>query len=290
MYVKKIRSFIVLATSDSFRDAAEKLNITQPALTKQIQLLEGIFGFQLFLRDNHGCYLTDEGKIIYKYALNLTDELDKFLCVVKKIKTGRTGVLNIGHTFSFINILPEMINRYTEHHPMIKIQIHELDSAEQEKRLLSGELDIAFMEKPVNKQIKYEEIGTDHLLIIFNPKDNFQINNFNDVNQILDKNTLCLPNCDSHFELSQKISKFLSRNSLNFPQVYYTNNVYNSISMSNLHSNVTILPNSLVHNIKSKIKYHELMGKGSKWKIGMSWNEERAGADALTFINEMKNK
>ncbi|WP_239375332.1 hypothetical protein [Snodgrassella gandavensis] len=32
------------------------------------------------------------------------------------------------------------------------------------------------------------------------------------------------------------------------------------------------------------------MGKGSKWEIGMSWNEERAGADALTFINEMKNK
>ena len=40
MYVKKIRSFIVLATSDSFRDAAEKLNITQQTLTKQIQILE----------------------------------------------------------------------------------------------------------------------------------------------------------------------------------------------------------------------------------------------------------
>ena len=80
MYVKKIRSFIVLATSDSFRDAAEKLNITQPTLTKQIQLLEETFGFKLFLRDNQGCYLTDEGKIIYKYALNLTNELDRLLC------------------------------------------------------------------------------------------------------------------------------------------------------------------------------------------------------------------
>ena len=84
MYVKKIRSFIVLATSDSFRDAAEKLNITQPTLTKQIQLLEEIFGFKLFLRDNQGCYLTEEGKIIYKYAVILANELDRLFCVVKK--------------------------------------------------------------------------------------------------------------------------------------------------------------------------------------------------------------
>ncbi|OTQ24427.1 hypothetical protein B6D02_12960, partial [Gilliamella apicola] len=222
------------------------------------------------------------------YALNLTDELDKLLCVVKKIKTGRTGVLNIGHTFSFINVLPEMINKFTEHHPMIKIKIHELASVEQEKRLLSGELDIAFMEKPMNKQIKYEEIGTDHLLIISNLKNNFQINNLNDINQILDKNTLCLPNCDSHFDLFQKISKFLSRNSLNFPHLCYTNNIYNTISIANLYSNVAILPNSLVHNIKSTIKCAKLMGKGSKWKIGMSWNEARASTDALTFIDEIK--
>ena len=40
---------------------------------------------------------------------------------------------------------------------MIKIQLHELSSVEQEKKLLSGELDIAFMEKPTNKQIKYTD-------------------------------------------------------------------------------------------------------------------------------------
>lgn len=290
MYVKKIRSFIVLATSDSFRDAAEKLNITQPTLTKQIQLLEEIFGFKLFLRDNQGCYLTEEGKIIYKYAVNLANELDRLFCVVKKIKNGTTGVLNIGYTFSCINRLPEIINNYTEHHPMIKIQLHELSSAEQEKKLLSGELDIAFMEKPTNKQIKYTEIGSDHLVFIFNQKENFQINDFNDVKQILDKNALCLPDYDSHFDLSQKITKYLSSNALNYPNVYYTNNVYNIISMANLHSNVTILPNSLVDNIKSTIKYKKLMGKGSKWKIGVSWNEEKAGKDVLTFINEIRDK
>ena len=290
MYVKKIRSFIVLATSDSFRDAAEKLNITQPTLTKQIQILEEIFGFKLFLRDNQGCYLTEEGKIIYKYAVNLANELDRLFCVVKKIKNGTTGVLNIGYTFSCINRLPEIINNYTEHHPMIKIQLHELSSAEQEKKLLSGELDIAFMEKPTNKQIKYTEIGSDHLVFIFNQKENFKINDFNDVNQILDKNTLCLPDYDSHFDLSQKIAKYLSSNALNYPNVYYTNNVYNIISMANLHSNVTILPNSLVDNLKSTIKYKKLMGKGSKWKIGVSWNEEKAGKDVLTFINEIRDK
>ena len=290
MYVKKIRSFIVLATSDSFRDAADKLNITQPTLTKQIQLLEDVFGFKLFVRDNHGCYLTDEGKIIYKYALSLTNELDRLLCVVKKIKNGTTGVLNIGYTFSFVNILPEIINNYTEHHPMIKIQLHELSSLEQEKRLLSGELDIAFMEKPVNKQIKYEEIGSDYLLFISNSKENFPINDFRDINHMLDKNTLCLPDCETNVDLSQKISKYLSRNSLNYPNVYYTNNIYNIISMANLHSNVTILPNSLVHNIKSTLKCEKLMGKGSKWKIGVSWNEARAGTDVLTFVNEMKSK
>ncbi|MWN32774.1 MULTISPECIES: LysR family transcriptional regulator [unclassified Gilliamella] len=290
MYVKKIKSFIVLATSTSFRDAADKLNITQPTLTKQIQLLEERLGFLLFLRDNQGCYLTDEGKIIYNYAINLTNELDKFLCVAKKIKTGRTGILNVGHTFSFINILPKLLNKYTEHHPMVRIKIYDLNSGELEKGLISGELDVAFMEKPSNKQLMFEEMGTDHLLIISNKENNFQLNQLADLIPILDKNTLCLPNNKLHSDLFQKISKFLSTNSLHSSNIHYTNNIYSTISMTELHSNIAILANSLVQNIKTQIKYERLTGRGTKWKIGMCWNEVKASTQALTLINEIKNE
>ena len=103
MDLKKIRSFIVLATSSSFRDAAKKLNLTQPALTKQIQMLEARLGFMLFLRDNQGCHLTDAGKIVYKYAISLNDQIDTFLGIAKKIKTGQVGALNIGY-LSLIHI------------------------------------------------------------------------------------------------------------------------------------------------------------------------------------------
>ncbi|MHV39762.1 LysR family transcriptional regulator, partial [Escherichia coli] len=54
---KLLKSFIMLAQSQSYRQAAEKLFITQPALTKQINLLEHELDLSLFERDNHGAKL-----------------------------------------------------------------------------------------------------------------------------------------------------------------------------------------------------------------------------------------
>ncbi len=288
MDLKKIRSFIVLATSSSFRDAAKKLNLTQPALTKQIQMLEARLGFMLFLRDNQGCHLTDAGKIVYKYAISLNDQIDTFLGIAKKIKTGQVGALNIGYTFSFINILPNMINEYSAHNPMINIKMYELSTGEIEKKLITGELDLAFIEKTTNKQLVYEDISSDHLLIISNKEKKLQFNNIEDIAQILDNNMLCIPKINNSADLTQKITKYLSINSLNVSNIHFTGNLYSTVTMINLHSNVAILPNSLVNTIKSPIKIHKLLGKGIKWKIGIAWNKSRVNFHALSLIEEIK--
>lgn len=88
---KLLKSFIVLAQSKSYREAAEKLFITQPALTKQINLLEQELGLSLFERNNHGAKLSAEGEMLYRNALVLDEQINHFMCIAKKIRTGKTG-------------------------------------------------------------------------------------------------------------------------------------------------------------------------------------------------------
>lgn len=279
MDIKKIKSFLVLAVSNSYRDAAEKLNITQPTLSKQIQVLEERLGLQLFLRDNQGTHLTDAGKNIYKHAIDLNNQLEKFFCIAKKIQNGKTGNLNIGYTFSFFKILPKLVNYYNSLYPMININILELGSDAQEEKLINGELDIGLMEKTTNTDIIFDEISSDYLLLMSNKNNDLET---------LDNKTLCLPGNNATPEIAKKTNKFILQNGITDLPIRYTDNIYSVLSLIELNLNVTILPASLVDIATPNIKFKKLTGRGSKWKIGLARNKANKNLNIDTFIEEAK--
>ncbi|WP_413529745.1 LysR family transcriptional regulator [Rahnella inusitata] len=84
-----------MAQSQSYRQAAEKLFITQPALTKQINLLEHELDLSLFERDNHGAKLSEEEEMLYQNALVLDEQINHFLCVAKKSAQEKLVILTL---------------------------------------------------------------------------------------------------------------------------------------------------------------------------------------------------
>lgn len=70
-----LRQFIALAETSSFTQAGRRLNLSQPALTKSIHNLEHEFGGILVERTNHGCTLTDLGKVLYRRAKVVENEV-----------------------------------------------------------------------------------------------------------------------------------------------------------------------------------------------------------------------
>ena len=75
--LKQIQYFIVCVEKESFSNAAEQLFTTQPNVSKAIKALEDEMGFRLFDRHARGICLTEDGKLLYQYAKNLDENLQK---------------------------------------------------------------------------------------------------------------------------------------------------------------------------------------------------------------------
>ena len=97
MFAKEIKRFIEIVDKGSLNLAAKYLNISQPAISNSVKILEKKYNTRLFERNPKGLILTEEGKILYKYALNLVDQEKNTLVQLKdvKIKQNRK-ILRIG--------------------------------------------------------------------------------------------------------------------------------------------------------------------------------------------------
>lgn len=268
---KLLKSFIVLAQSKSYREAAEKLFITQPALTKQINLLEQELGLSLFERNNHGAKLSTEGEMLYHNALVLDKQINHFICVAKKIRTGKTGSINIGYTSSFLNIFPDMVNAFNRQYPNINVNLIETPSVQQEQELLRGHIDLGFMRKPENKSFSFLPLGSDYLCVVTHP--NIRNREMN-IDELFNANNLILLSETSNPEVYHLVSDYLRKRNLNGKPTQHLTNVYSILALVGSGMGISVLPYSIVSYLRSDFNYQALSGCQSEWLLGLVWNKE----------------
>ena len=104
------RTFYVVATYNSFTKAAEKLFVSQPAVTQSIKKLEEQLDVELFKRTSTGINLTKAGEKVYYYAEQLCNVVEANQNLIEKIKETEIETINIGvpthiGTFYFIKFL-----------------------------------------------------------------------------------------------------------------------------------------------------------------------------------------
>ena len=105
MELRHIRYFKAVAEEKSFTRAAEKLNIAQPPLSRQIQDLEQELDTKLFMRSPHKITLTKEGELFLQYANQILDLVSRSSEEVREVKEGLQGTLYIASVLSRRNIL-----------------------------------------------------------------------------------------------------------------------------------------------------------------------------------------
>lgn len=135
--------FVVVANELNVTKASEKLNISQPAVTKHIKNLEDIIGMPLFKRSNKGLMLTDAGLELYE---NLKDPINEIIKVDNNF--GKDKTVNIGSHNHLLNIIfGECINKFYLEYPNINLNLKCLETNEMLELLENKELDIVFSKK-----------------------------------------------------------------------------------------------------------------------------------------------
>ena len=152
------RIFVEVAKEENITRVSEKLNISQPAVTKQIKNLENQLSVVLFERKSKGLVLTEDGKRLYEKLKNPIDELNKI-----DNQIGKEKIINIGtHNHMGTCVFGRVINEYCLKYPEVNLNLICEEISSMLKKLENKEIDIVFSKKvdtQVSKNIKYIKLG-----------------------------------------------------------------------------------------------------------------------------------
>ena len=147
MELRHLRYFVAVADHGGISHAAERLNIAQPAVSRQIRDLEAELGVDLLLREGRRVVLTDAGRAYAERARAVLAAAHDAADEARRIAKGETGHLRIGllESASWAGQLPQALNRYARTYPDVRLDIVPMGSVDQIDALLAGEIDAGFV-------------------------------------------------------------------------------------------------------------------------------------------------
>ena len=148
----QLESFVAVAEELHFGAAAERLNMTQPPLSRQIQLLERELQAQLFIRNSRRVELTAAGRVLLPNARRILDLSAKTSLEVSRVATGDAGTVVIGYTaVAGQAVLPDLLGQASKHLPHVTLVLREAVSVEQLEALSKGAIDIGILRPIVTR-------------------------------------------------------------------------------------------------------------------------------------------
>jgi DNA-binding transcriptional LysR family regulator len=147
MELRHLRYFIAVAESQSFRLAAERIHVTQPAITRQVHDLEAEVGVSLFHRTTIGVVLTPAGELFLREARLALSVLSAATRSAKRVAAGLEGTLRIGfvENASWDGLVPDAFAKFQDQAPEIHLSLMPRNSPEQIEWLLADRIDGGFI-------------------------------------------------------------------------------------------------------------------------------------------------
>lgn len=144
--------FYYVAVEESISKAANKLHISQPAVTWQIKSLEEQINITLFIRTKKGVTLTEEGKILFEYVKQGVESFTNGENMLTNIKNLDYGTISIGASTTVSkHVLMPYLEIFHEKYPNIEIKIVNALTENLIKELRNGNLDMLVLNLPMNK-------------------------------------------------------------------------------------------------------------------------------------------
>jgi DNA-binding transcriptional LysR family regulator len=140
---RNLRAFLAVARSGNLTAAAEKIGLTQPALTKTIRRVELDFGSQLFERTTRGMFLTPAGELLLERAERIELHYRQGKEEIQLIETGALEEFRIAAGVAYhVAIAPDLVKRLSFEFPRTRFALHFQVAGQALPRLMSGEIDL----------------------------------------------------------------------------------------------------------------------------------------------------
>lgn len=172
MDVKHLRALLAIAESGSVTRAAKLLHIVQPAVTRQLRLLEEDFGTVLFTRGSRGMELTGSGRVLVEHARRALRELDQAKAEIVAVPGSVTGVVTIGLLPSTCGLLAApLVSALKDQYPLLTVRILVGYAGYLQQWLENGEVDVALLYDPKPSPVLEVQLLLDEALYLVGPPE-----------------------------------------------------------------------------------------------------------------------
>jgi DNA-binding transcriptional LysR family regulator len=174
MELRHLRYLVAVAENLNFRRAAERLRVSQTALTIQIQDLEAELGVRLLDRDTRGVHgLTAPGKEFVAEAIQILQQADRAVARMKEVAQGGAGRLVIGNIAALsAGFTGPALERFSTRYPQVDVTLASIAMVDHPEALAAGQIDIGFSmgpREPFPKSIRQKTVLSSPLRVVLGP-------------------------------------------------------------------------------------------------------------------------
>lgn len=286
MDIRELRSFVLLAGQLNFGKASRLLNLSQPALTKQIRRMEEDLGGRLFERGKQGTALSSLGIQFLRDAKNTLQSFDRLVDRGQRLADGEVGQLNLGFGFHTFELVPRLIVKLREMAPGIDVTLKDMSTAEQLAALSGGKLDLGFVRLPVPKDIKTLPAVTDRLALVSSSLSPLPAN-------------LKLADCrnEPFVAISEERSpgfrahmlQLCGKHGFQPGIIQQVPEFMTAIALVRAGLGVAIIPESFWSARFEGLRLHRLRDKEAAWSVSAAWNASDTNPALLRFLSLLKD-
>lgn len=163
-----MRSLLAVVDAGAITEAADRLGVTQPALSRRIRQLEAQLGVALLSRGRKGVALTTVGHLVAAEARVLVERYDHLRAQVAAYQRLEGGTVRLGGGATAVSfVLPDAIARFQGEYPGVRFQVKEAGSREVEEDVVSGRLELGIVTLPTHlRELEVHPLIEDRIVLI----------------------------------------------------------------------------------------------------------------------------
>ncbi|MFJ3117471.1 LysR family transcriptional regulator [Pseudomonas protegens] len=290
MDLKQLRYFVAVAEELHFGRAANRLCISQPALSFDIKKLEGLLEVQLLNRNNKSVSLTNAGQVLLDEARYLLLRADQARHLTQRSAEGFAGRLSLGFVNSILHRgLPEAVKAFEQQYPETEVVLMEMNSADQTQALQRGQIDIGFVHgSTFAAGIHSEPLLAEPFLCCLPQSHSLATQARIDLAQLANDDFILFPRAVSPHYHDLIISRCVAAGFS--PRIRHETRLWQTVVAMVAHEmGVALVPQTLAMLGQPGVHYGELEGSGAPSQIQAIRLEDKPSAAAESFLGLLKS-
>lgn len=169
MEIQSIQAFLSVSETGSFSRAADALHLTQPAISKRIQVLEHTLGVTLFDRIGKSVRLTEAGHALLPGCRRIIDEIAENRRIISNLRQTTSGLLSLATSHHIgLHRLPQVLHEFTRNYAEVKLNLSFMDSEKACRQIINGDIELAIITLPDedNDHLEMRPIWNDPLSVV----------------------------------------------------------------------------------------------------------------------------